>query len=115
MPSEYDAALCFVRTPDREGRPLQEELAADLHGIFPGASLDLEPKSEDGFEIVVARMNGLGPWGSEEELLGRMEREMPESWWTWLAGYRLLVTPKEDAGPCRLKNNRKEARTHECQ
>ncbi|WP_426452162.1 hypothetical protein ACP26L_08925 [Paenibacillus sp. S-38] len=115
MPSEYDAALCFVRTLEVNARPLQEELASDLRRVLPGASLDLDPKLEDGFEIVVARMNGLGPWGSEEELLDRMEREMPEAWWTWLAGYRLLVTPKEDAGPCRLKKKQREAQTHECQ
>ncbi|MCZ8518188.1 MULTISPECIES: hypothetical protein [Paenibacillus] len=111
MPSEYDAALCFVRRMEENGRPLHVVLEADLRRIFPGASLDMDPKAEEGLEIVVARINGLGPWESENELLDRMEQQLPEPWWNWLSGYRLQVTPKEDAGPCRLTKKR-EAYAH---
>lgn len=103
VPSEYQLDLVFIRDGGDQVQLLEEvrlELGRMLDG---GAKWHAFERTEDGLHIVVVEANGLTPLTTEAEVIERLEGRMESECWEWLSGYQLTVTPKEDAGSCRLK------------
>ncbi|RIX60137.1 hypothetical protein D3P08_00685 [Paenibacillus nanensis] len=105
MACEYNIDICFARPGLDLGEPalLGREAGELLKSLLPGAILYMEEVEEEGHEVVIARLNGLAAWASEEQFLDWLDRRLPESWWMWIAGIKAEVILKEDAGPCRLR------------
>ncbi|WP_027084657.1 hypothetical protein [Cohnella panacarvi] len=106
MPSEYELNLVFIRDSGECERLLDDinrEMARMLDG---GAKWNAYGRTEEALHIVVVEANGLTPLTTEEEVIGRLESRMESECWEWLTGYQLTVTPKEDAGSCRLKKKK---------
>ncbi|MBO9599802.1 MAG: hypothetical protein J7559_18515 [Cohnella sp.] len=103
MPSEYQLDLVFIRD-DGDSERLLEEIRLEMGRIMDGgAKWHAYGRTEHGLRVVVAEVNGLTPLTTEDEVIGRLESRMESDCWEWLSGYRLTVTPKEDAGSCCLK------------
>ncbi|MWC29894.1 hypothetical protein [Paenibacillus sp. MMS18-CY102] len=100
---EYDVELCFIRPRNWGEASLLEEVRELVCHLFAGARTDVEHGEEDGLDVAVAKVNGLAVWDNEEDLLDWLDDALPESWWDWLAGYKVNVMKKEDAGPCLIK------------
>lgn len=103
MACEYNVDFCFARPDSKKYGALVQEAGELLRKLFAGAKMDIEEVEEEGHEVVIARLNGLAAWKSEEQLLEWLDERLPESWWMWVAGFKAEVIPKEDAGPCRLR------------
>jgi hypothetical protein len=107
VPSEYFIHLCFIRpelSEPTEPTNFVETLQEEARLLFPTvSSLYVDRKCEEDLEIVVCELNGLSLWETEEEVLLYMEERLSEEWLSLLAGYKIQVIPKEDAGTCSLK------------
>jgi len=104
MPSEFTLDLCFIRKPKRT--PFQTMIYQQLHELFNGkGTWYMDYKEEEGLEIAIAEVKGLGTWECEEDLLRYIEEsvlDQTQDCWDYLQGYQVQVIPKVDAGSCRL-------------
>ncbi|MGG1519998.1 hypothetical protein ABE504_31725 [Paenibacillus oryzisoli] len=105
MPCEFTLDLCFIRDDAQISLPAM--IDRQLHGMFAGkGTWYIDHKVEDGLEIAVAEVKGMGTWESEGELLRYIEEtgtDPTQDIWDYLQGYQVQVIPKVDAGCCRLK------------
>ncbi|MBE1445875.1 hypothetical protein [Paenibacillus sp. OAS669] len=108
MASEFALDLCFIR--EHAQPPFKTVLDQQLRELFVGrGSWYIDYREEDLLDIAVAEVKGLGIWESEDDLLCYIEDfiekdgdSAPNSW-QHLQGYQVKVTPKVDAGCCRVK------------
>ncbi|CAH1202230.1 hypothetical protein PAECIP111891_02071 [Paenibacillus allorhizoplanae] len=108
MSSEFTLDLCFIR--EQATSPFYTIIEQQLTDLFTGkGTWYMDLKEEQGLEIVVVEVKGMAMWESEDEVIGYIE-ESAESdetlgydCWSHLHGYQVKVTPKADAGCCRLK------------
>ncbi|RAP76535.1 hypothetical protein [Paenibacillus montanisoli] len=103
MPSEYELNLVFIHDNDDNERLLSEVQLEMSRVLGSGAKWHAYGRKEDELSIIVVEANGLTPLTTEAEVISRLEGKMESDCWDWLSGYQLTVTPKEDAGSCRLK------------
>lgn len=106
VPSEYQLDLVFIRDCG-DAEQLLEEVRYEMGRMMDGgAKWNAYGRTEDGLHIAVVEANGLTPLTTEAEVIERLEGRMESECWEWLSGYRLTVTPKEDAGSCCLKKKK---------
>ncbi|WP_079913255.1 hypothetical protein [Paenibacillus sp. 32352] len=108
MASEFALDLCFIR--EHAQPPFKTALDQQLQELFAGrGSWYIDYREEEGLDIAVAEVKGLGIWESEDDLICYIEDSIENdgnsasSCWGHLQGYQVKVTPKEDAGCCRVK------------
>ncbi|UJF33840.1 hypothetical protein [Paenibacillus hexagrammi] len=110
MPCEFSLDLCFIR--EHAPEPFQDVIEGELRKLFAGrGTWYIDCRKEAGLDIAVAEVKGLAAWESEEEVLRYIEdfRESSrdtvpvQDCWDHLQGYQVQVTPKIDAGCCRLQ------------
>ncbi|KRE70463.1 hypothetical protein [Paenibacillus sp. Soil750] len=112
MPSEFALDLCFIR--EHAQSPFYTIIEQQLNELFAGkGTWYIDLREQEGLDIAVAEVKGLAIWESEEEILNYIEKytisgePSEHDCWNHLQGYQVKVSPKADAGCCRLK---KEAR-----
>ncbi|OXM87556.1 hypothetical protein [Paenibacillus rigui] len=108
MPCEFQMDLCFIR--EHTPSPFQTVIAGQLNRLFTGrGTWYIDYRVEDGLDIAVAEVKGLAAWETEDEVLryveenASMDLEAEADCWNHLQGYQLKVSPKVDAGCCRLQ------------
>ncbi|MFD0698181.1 hypothetical protein ACFQZT_29325 [Paenibacillus sp. GCM10027628] len=108
MPSEYALNLCFIR--EHTESLFLTAIDKELYRLFAGkGTWYIDEREESGLDIAVAEVKGLAAWASEDEVILYIEENMlpvsiPDSeCWEHLQGYQVKVSPKADAGCCRLK------------
>ncbi|WP_284641051.1 hypothetical protein [Paenibacillus silviterrae] len=103
-PSEFFVDLCFIRSHESRKEPMKRAVDEAMSRMFTeGHIWSTSYRMEEGLDIVTAEANGLSPWGTEEEVLVRLEESLSGDCLEWLQGYRVHVITKEDVGPCQLK------------
>jgi len=104
--SEFMLDLCFIREEHAEA-PFLTLIDRQLNELFSGkGTWYIEHKMEDGLEIAVAEVKGIGTWDCEDDLLAYIEETAADhiaDCWEFLQGYNVQVIQKIDAGSCRLK------------
>jgi|GEM_PF-1101185 len=108
MPHEFALDLCFIR--EHSQLPLQAFIDRQLRDLFSGrGSWYIDCREEDGLDIAVAEVKGLGTWESADELLRYIEHSLEQDdraeagCWDHLQGYQVKVFEKMDAGCCQVK------------
>ncbi|KQX48491.1 hypothetical protein [Paenibacillus sp. Root444D2] len=108
MPSEFTLDLCFIR--EHTQSPFYTIIERQLNGLFAGkGTWYIDLREEQGLDIAVAEIKGMAIWESEVEVLRYIEESaQPDltseyDCWNHLHGYQVKVSPKADAGCCRLK------------
>ncbi|WP_054028397.1 hypothetical protein [Bacillus sp. FJAT-28004] len=109
MPFEFTLNLCFIR--EHTQSPFQSVINQQLQGLFAGkGSWYIDHREEEGLDIAVAEVKGLATWETEDEIIryieesARMDSASESACWDHLQGYQVSVSPKLDAGCCRLKS-----------
>ncbi|NEW05833.1 hypothetical protein GK047_07350 [Paenibacillus sp. SYP-B3998] len=108
MPCEFALDLCFIR--EHTQSPLQTVIDQQLHGLFVGkGTWYIDHREEEGLDIVVAEVKGLATWETEDDILRYIEESVEtdvaseSDCWDYLLAYQVKVSPKLDAGCCRIK------------
>lgn len=108
MPSEFALDLCFIR--EHAKSPFSTIIEQQLNELFAGkGTWYIDLREQEGLDIAVAEVKGLAIWESEEEVLSYIEEyaacslTSEHDCWNHLQGYQVKVSPKADAGCCRLK------------
>ena len=97
MNNETYLDFCFIR--EFKGN-FADEIHHLLTELFSGVKLNwfLEEKVEQGAEIVVAQIKGMGKWGSEEETIQFIEEHANETFWNYLQGFQMFIYPAKMGG-----------------
>ncbi|MNG08878.1 hypothetical protein D3C84_922660 [compost metagenome] len=108
MPSEFALDLCFIR--EHTETPFYTMIDNQISALFAGkGNWYIDLREDKGLDIAVVEVKGMGAWVNEDEILSYIEERAQfaptsdSSCWTHLHGYQVMVSPKVDAGCCRLK------------
>jgi hypothetical protein len=98
MRSECCLDFCFVRS--HQGN-FAEDIDHQLFRLFEDSLYwYLEYKVDNGLDIVVAEVRGLGNWQTENELLDYLDEKGNSLFWEWLKGFRFQVFSMKSEGCC---------------
>ncbi|MDD9267091.1 hypothetical protein ACFPES_08660 [Paenibacillus sp. GCM10023248] len=108
MPSEFALDLVFIR--EHTDTPFYTVIDNQISALFTGkGNWYIDLREDEGLDIAVVELKGMGAWDNENELLSYIDDRVPYdsssdiSCWNHLHGYQVKVSPKVDAGCCRLK------------
>jgi len=97
MKTEFFLDLCFVRKREMKG-DFVEAIDQQMNTLFLGKKghWHIVEKQEGLIDIIVAEINGIWSWESEEDVLTFLEQNASPQFWECLQGYQIRLEGKEE-------------------